>query len=193
MTSPGFHDIGSPPKVDLPAEQKRVRRKAVLAVIVCLLVLAPVTLGLPLWFAFPTGLAERLAFVLRADLVVALWVVVAIRIVAKIRFDSREDNAGSAFSPPSPRLAVPAAFLQNTLEQALIAIMAHLALATTAGEAPLAYVLGAVALFCVGRVTFLRGYPHGAGGRAFGIVTTVIPTLGAFGWALFGVAAELIP
>ena len=163
-----------------------------IALLVCAPTLALVTLALPVWFDFPTGVAERLALVLRADLVVALWVVVAIRMVAKVRFESKDDNAGSAFGSPSARLAVPAAFLQNTLEQAFIAFVGHLALATVEGEAPLAYVLGSVALFCLGRATFLLGYPRGAGGRAFGIVTTVLPTLGGYVWVILAIIADLI-
>ncbi len=88
---------------------------------------------------------------------------------------------------------MPAAFLQNTLEQAFIAIVGHLALATTAGEASLGYVVGAVALFCLGRVTFLRGYPQGAAGRAFGIATTAIPTIGAYIWALVDICLSFWP
>jgi hypothetical protein len=181
-----------PPKVDLPVEQRRVRRQSLIAFAVCAPTLALVALGLPASFAFPTATAERLALVLRADLVVALWVVVAVRMVAKVRFESKDDNAGSAFGPPSARLAVPAAFLQNTLEQAFTATIGHLALATVEGEAPLAYILGAVALFCLGRATFLLGYPHGAGSRAFGVATTALPTLGAYVWVILAVVADLI-
>lgn len=180
------------PKVDLPVEQRRVRRRALTALLVCAPTLALVTLVFPVWFDFPNGVAERLALVLRADLVVALWVVVAIRMVSKVRFTSEDDNAGSAFGSPSARLAVPAAFLQNTLEQAFVAVVGHLALATVKGEAPLAYVLGSVALFSLGRATFLLGYPRGAGGRAFGIVTTVLPTLGAYVWVIVAIIAGLI-
>jgi hypothetical protein len=86
---------------------------------------------------------------------------------------------------------VPRAFLQNTLEQAFITVVAILALATVGGEAALAYVIATVVLFSLGRVTFLRGYPHGAGGRAFGIAMTVLPGLGAIGWAAIDVASEV--
>jgi len=110
--------------------------------------------------------------------------------VAKVRFRSAADNAGSAYSRPSARLAVPRAFLQNTLEQAFIATIGILALATVEGEAALAYVVGTVVLFSLGRATFLRGYPRGAGGRAFGIATTALPALGAYGWALVDVASD---
>lgn len=181
-----------PPKVDLPLEQRRVRLRGLIAFLVCAPTLALFALALPVWFAFPAAMAERLALVLRADLVVALWVVVAVRMVSKVRFESKADNAGSAYGSPSPRLAVRAAFLRNTLEQAFIAIIGHLALATVGGEAPLAYVLGSVALFCLGRATFLLGYPRGAGSRAFGIVTTVLPTIGAYVWVIVVTGNDLV-
>lgn len=181
-----------PSKVDLPAEQRAVRRRSALAFAVCLPVLTAASLGLPRLLEFPFGMVDRLVFAVRADLVLGLWVMVAVRMVSKIRFESAEDNAGSAFGRPSARLAVPAAFLQNTLEQAFIAALGNLALATVGGEAALAYILAGVGLFSLGRLTFLRGYPHGAGGRAFGIATTAIPSLGAYLWAVVGAASAPI-
>lgn len=181
----------APPNVDLPTEQRVVRRQALLAFLVCVPTLAAASLSLPRLFEFPDALAERLAFALKADLVFALWVMWGVRVVAKVRFESAEDNAGSAYSQPSPRLAVPKAFLQNTLEQAFIAALGILALATVDGDAALAYIVATVLLFSLGRVTFLRGYPRGAGGRAFGIATTGLPVIGAYGWVLFDVASAL--
>ena len=180
----------SPPHVDLPREQRAVVRASLLAFAVCAPTLGLASLGLPQLFDFPSALAERLAFALRADLVIALWVMLSVRMVSKVRFESAEDNAGSAYSPPSPRLAVPKAFLQNTLEQAFIATLGILALATVGGEAALAYIVATVALFSLGRVTFLRGYPRGAGGRAFGIATTALPSIGAFGWAVIDMVSS---
>ena len=87
---------------------------ALLAFAVCGSTLALACVALPRRLAFPQDLAERLAFALKADLLIALWVVLGVRMVAKVRFTSVEDNAGSAYSQPSARLAVPAAFLQNT-------------------------------------------------------------------------------
>ena len=49
-----------------------------------------------------------------------------------------------------------------------------------------------VALFTIGRITFRRGYPRGAPGRAFGIVTTLLPTYGAFAWVIFDMLAGLL-
>lgn len=182
----------APPHVDLPKEQRAVVRQALLAFAVCAPTLLFASLGLPRIFIFPQGLDEHLAFALKADLVIALWVVLGVRMVAKLRFRSAEDNPGSAYGPPSPRLAVPKAFLQNTLEQAFITSAAVLALATVGGDAPLAYIVATVLLFSLGRATFLRGYPRGAGGRAFGIVATVLPGLGAAAWALFDIVSDVL-
>ena len=183
------HPVGPP--VDLAREQRAIRRRALLAFVVCAPTLAVASLGLPRFFDFPDDLVARLAFALRANLILGLWVVVAVRMVAKVRFSSAADSAGSAFSRPSARLAVPAAFLQNTLEQSFTAAVAFLALATVGGGAALAYIAAAVLLFSLGRVTFLRGYPHGAGGRAFGIATTALPIVGAYAWALMDVVRDL--
>ncbi|OHB41164.1 MAG: ribosomal protein L11 [Phenylobacterium sp. RIFCSPHIGHO2_01_FULL_70_10] len=182
----------APPKVDLPEEQRAVMRQSVLAFAVCAPALVLASLGLPRIFTFPEALDERLAFAIRADLLIALWVVLGVRMVAKVRFRSAEDNAGSAYSPPSPRLAVPRAFLQNTLEQVYITTVALLALATVGGAASLAYIVATVVLFSVGRATFLRGYPGGAGGRAFGVATTAFPAVGAYGWVLIDMGADMV-
>ena len=182
----------APPPVDLPVEQKRIRQQAALSFLLCAVVLGAAIHWLPQWTDFPKDIGSRLAFALRADIFVAIWVLIAVRLVSRIRFVSAEDNAGAAYSPPSARLAVRAAFLQNTLEQGLIAIVANLALATVAGEAPLAFIIASVVLFTVGRLSFLRGYPGGSGARAFGMVTTVLPSIGAFGWVLYDLAVGSI-
>lgn len=104
--------------------------------------------------------------------------------VSRGRFHSAVDNPGSAFAPPSPAIAVQVAFLQNTLEQAVAAVGAHLALATLISGQSLALIPAAVFLFAIGRITFLRGYRRGAGARAFGIVATIIPTISIYGWTI---------
>jgi hypothetical protein len=178
---------------DLRAEQREVIVSAIAGAIFCASVLAAGSSLLRRYFTFPNDFGGALAFVLRADLFIALWVVVAIRMVSRIRFRSSADNAGSAFSTPSPQLRIPAAFLQNTLEQAFIAVVAHLALATLVAGPALSLAPPAVLLFAVGRVAFLRGYPKGAGGRAFGMVLTMFPTILAYLWAVALIGAELIP
>ncbi|MCS6627056.1 hypothetical protein N0B44_29500 [Roseibacterium beibuensis] len=66
----------------------------------------------------------------------------------------------------------------------MLAVGAHLALATflTGPETVLLPVL--VALYLLGRVLFAGGYAKGAGARAFGTALTGASTLAAFGIAL---------
>ncbi|MCM3681271.1 MAPEG family protein (plasmid) [Sphingomonas panni] len=182
----------APPLVDLPLERRQIRKQGGFAFLVCAVFLGGGTLWLPHRLTFPEDFVDRLAFVLRANFFVLLWLVIAVGIVSTIRRYSAEDNAGSAFSRPSSRLAIPAAFLQNTLEQVFITTTAFLALATVEGEAPLAYIAASIPLFAVGRITFLRGYPKGAGGRAFGMATTALPGLGAFIWVFVDMFADLL-
>lgn len=63
----------SPAHVDLPKEQRAVVRASILVFAVCPPILVLASLGLPRFFDFPNALAERLAFALRAALVIVLW------------------------------------------------------------------------------------------------------------------------
>lgn len=177
---------------DLPAEIARVRRQAALSFLFCAPFLAAAIWWLPQPFEFPAEMGERLAFAARASLLIMLWVLIGVGTIARLRRKSSHDIAGSAYGPPSERLRVPLAFLQNTLEHAVLAAFAALALATLEGEAPLAFIVGMVVLFAIGRITFWRGYPRGSPGRAFGVVTTALPIMGAFAWVIFDMAASLL-
>lgn len=177
---------------DLGTEQRLVVRHALLAVLLCIVVLAAATAWAPTILRLPPASFDRFALALQADLFIGLWVLVAIRRVSGLRLRSQQDVAGSAYGPSSPSVALASAFLQNTLEQAFIAIIGHLVLASLGGEEALAYILAAVALFWIGRIAFWIGYPAGASGRAFGMVTTMTPTIGAFAWAFGLMASQFI-
>lgn len=122
----------------------------------------------------------RLAFALRADIFIFLWIVLGVRLVARGQFHSAADNRGSAFAPPSPEIAAPVEFLQNSLEQSVVAVGAHLALATLLSGPALSPIPTAIVQFAAGRLTFLIGYRKGAGGRAFGMAATALPTAGGY-------------
>lgn len=177
---------------ELRTEQRAVILRGFAGALFSLAILAAGYLLLPRMFDFPTEQADALAFALQAELFVALWVVIAIRMVSRIRFRSAADNRGSAFSKPSAVLRIPAAFLQNTLEQGFIAVVAHLALATLITGPALALIPAAVLLFAIGRISFLMGYEKGAAGRAFGIVVTMLPSVLACLWAAAMIATRLI-
>lgn len=133
---------------DLAAEMVRVRRQAALSFLFCAPVLAMAVWWLPQQFEFPAEVGERLAFAARANLLIMLWVLIGVGTIARRRRKSAHDTAGSAYGPPSERLRVPLAFLQNTLEHAVLAAFAALALATVEGEAPLAFIVGMVVFVC---------------------------------------------
>ncbi|MBO9697061.1 MAG: MAPEG family protein [Sphingopyxis sp.] len=150
-----------------------------------------------LWFAWGPGArrvpriddgAERLGFALRLDLAVLLCLAVAIGRVATQRFRSAEDIGGSASLSESSAVRQSRAILQNTLEQVVLAIPAHLALASVLPPDRMAVLGALVLLFVAGRIAFAAGYPHGAPGRAFGFVLT----FGSTGAAIAG-AALLAP
>jgi len=174
----------------LKREQRLILISAALASVVCVAFLAFAYAIAPRFGEISGGVGERLAFVVQVDLVVLAWLLYAVRAVSSGRYHSLADNRGSAFARPSPRIAVQVAFLQNTLEQAVMAVMAHLAFATVATPRELPMIVGAVALFSLGRLTFRIGYPKGAGARAFGMATTAIPTIAAFAWTMVVLASR---
>lgn len=149
--------------------------------------------ALVLWFAWTYGerwlppiddLADRLGFALRLDLAVLLCLAVAIFRVSTQRVRSVEDIGGSASSSESQAVRQSRAILQNTLEQVVLAIPAHLALATVLPPDRTAVLAAMVLLFVTGRVAFAIGYPHGAPGRSFGFGLTVYSTMAAMAGAL---------
>jgi len=122
--------------------------------------------------------SARLLIAAKTDLFVVLWLAAAISNVARLRFFSPIDIAGSASGPGSQNIQVAMAFLRNTLEQVCVAIPAHLALATLyLGSPMLVPVLGG--LFCVGRPLFWIGLRRGPPVRALGFALTFYPSVGA--------------
>jgi len=68
--------------------------------------------------------------------------------------------------------------LQNTLEQAVLAVVAYMIWAVVAPLAWLRTIPMAAILFVAGRILFTRGYERGAPGRAMGFGLTAYPTFG---------------
>ena len=169
---------------DLQYEQRQVVRGIFLAILVTALVLVGGYLSLPLPLHGTAKVAERLALALKVDLLVLPWLIAAVANVANRRFFSRDDIQGAGFYPPSERITVPVAVLQNTLEQTVLAIGAHLVLATMLRGEELILLPLLALLFCAGRTAFWVGYRGGAGRRAFGFALTFFPTVAAYGLAI---------
>lgn len=164
------------PQREFESERGQIRKAAVQSTALCIVAMVAGYALLPNLFQFPETIADRLAFAVQADIFVLVWVLFGVGLVSRGRRHSPADINGALSGPPGPRIAVEAAFLQNTLEQAVLAVGLHLALATLLPRNALSLIVVSVVLFGLGRATFLHGYQKGAGGRAFGMITTTLPT-----------------
>jgi len=166
-----------PEQIDMARAEAHIRVTGTLSLVLFVVVAGLIQLGLSPLVTFPEALAERLAFAARTSAVVLFCVVVAIGMVSTGRRRSPEDIGGAAAGPPSDRLAIRAAFLQNTLEQAVVAVGFYFAFATLASGAWLSVLPVSAAFFLIGRVLFLKGYAKGVEGRAWGMSLTMIPVI----------------
>lgn len=120
----------------------------------------------------------RIGWALSWSLLPVLAFMISIMRVANYRFSSPEDIDGSGLTVGTSRVLVLRAILQNTLEQAVLAIVAY---AIWAAIMPLKWLRAipiAALLFVAGRILFARGYERGAPGRAMGFGLTAYPTFG---------------
>ncbi len=178
------------PPVDLARERLGLFKVGGLGVLVCFVGLLAGYLLLPRYFDFPEALTDRFVFWARLQVFLLIWVALGVGAVSRGRRRSAQDIRGSAYGPPSPHLAIRIAFLQNTLEQAVLASGVYLALITVLAGPALSLLASAAVLFGVGRVMFFLGYKKGAPGRGFGFVLTALPTLLGYGLAIFLITRE---
>lgn len=169
--------MSSPPPGDLAREQRGVARGAFAAAIVALLTLALAWWSAGRWIAPRADVADRLALVLRLDLAVIFCLAAAIGRVAMLRFFSAEDIGGAGSSAESIAVHESRAILQNTLEQVVLAIPVHMALALLLPADRMGVLAALVLLFVIGRIAFAAGYPRGGPGRAFGFGLTFYPSV----------------
>ena len=131
------------------------------------------------WPNFPsqTPVVLRLKLAAWAALAPAAVLFVCIARLAKHRFTTPQDIHGSALTEGTERARLLQALLQNTLEQAVLAIPVYLATALVFPPRLLPLVAAAAALFVVGRIAFFRGYAAGAPSRAAGFGLTFYPSV----------------
>jgi hypothetical protein len=103
---------------------------------------------------------------------------IAIARLANYRFHTPEAIDGSGLSHATPEVRVHQAILQNTLEQAVLAVAVYAIGSVTMPHLWLRSIAVAALLFVAGRVLFVRGYRRGAPGRAMGFGLTAYPTFG---------------
>ena len=172
------------------AQQRSIILQSGLATLLSVAVLGAGYLWLPSELVGVAGamdVTDHIAFALKWDLPIFLWLAGCVGGTSQGRFWSPADRKGSAFGPPGPKIAVRAAVLQNSLEQTVLAVGAHVILATVLSGAELVLIPLLVILYLVGRATFAIGYAKSPIARAFGMALTGAPL--AFAYVL---AAALI-
>lgn len=164
-------------------EQKGIASWSALAIVVTVAVLGAGYLRLPgetfgLSDSMPAG--DRIAFALKADLPIFLWLAWCVRAVSSRRFREPADRKGAAYGRPTEALAVRIAILQNSLEQTVLIFGATLILATVLRGTELVLIPLSALLYIVGRVAFAINYPNGASARAFGMALTAGPIIAGY-------------
>jgi hypothetical protein len=164
--------------VELTEKQKGVVRGVIPAALLTLVGLCGASLLLPAG-ALPVDTPDaRLAWALQWALLPILTLMVAIARVANHRFYTPEDIDGAGLTNGTPQARLQRAILQNTLEQAVLAVAAYAIWSVVVPYSWLPSIAVAALYFVAGRVLFARGYTRGAAGRATGFGLTAYPTFG---------------
>ena len=164
--------------MELSEKQKGVVRGVIPAAVSSVIGLGGASLLIPM-SALPANEAgARLGWAMPWALLPTLTLMVSIMRVANYRFASPDDIDGSGLTPGTDRVLVLRAILQNTLEQAVLAVAAYSIWAAVMPLSWLRAIPVAALLFTTGRILFARGYDSGAGGRAMGFGLTAYPTFG---------------
>lgn len=163
--------------MSLDGKQRGVLRNMLAALAITIITLGALVLWPQALPAPPASLADRLALTLQWDSLVLLCLVLSIGLLARHRFFTPADIDGSGLTAGTDRAHVLQAMLQNTLEQAVIAVLAHLLWTAATDPAWYGAVPAAALMFVAGRVLFVAGYAGGAPARAFGFALTFYPTV----------------
>jgi len=159
-------------------KQKGVIRGVIPAAVATVLGMGGVSWLIPMRALPADEAGARLAWALQWAVLPTLTLMVSIMRVANHRFDSPDDIDGSGLTVGTDRVLVLRAILQNTLEQAVLAVAAYLIWAAVMPHSWLRAIPVAALLFVTGRMLFARGYQRGASGRAMGFGLTAYPTFG---------------
>lgn len=161
----------------LTGKQRGVLKGMAIGATIALVAITGAILAGPILLQPEATVAERIAFALRADAFVALWLAISIGLLARHRFFTPEDIDGGGLTQGTATASILQASLQNTLEQTVLAVLTHLAWAVFMPVTWMSAIPVAVALFLVGRVLFVRGYRKGAPSRAAGFALTFYPSV----------------
>lgn len=159
----------------LDTKQRAVVRSATLAAIIVALALG-LSLAIPPKALPADDPGARIAWALQWAVLPLLALMVAVMRVANHRFSTPEDIDGSGLTVGTQKVHVLRAVLQNTLEQAVLAVGAYVIGASALPHGWLRIIPAAAVLFAIGRVLFALRYERGAAGRGLGFGLTAYPS-----------------
>ena len=131
---------------------------------------------------------ERVGYAVRCEVFIGLMLLLGVATVARQRFFSDSDIDG-ATPRPGTSVDINIRYVVNTSEQALLAFIAHLALAAVMPTEALHIIPILVALFVFARLCFWIGYHVSPAARAFGFACTFYPTVGVYIFVLWKIAS----
>lgn len=170
-------EIGLEPEA-FRAERRLVARGMAAGAAFIALVFMAAWASAPYWLPDLALPQRRLLWILALEPLVLFWLAAGVADVARRRFVSSEDILAAADKgAPGAGVRTAAAILQNTLEQVVLAVAAHVCFAVGASGRSMALVPAAITLFCIGRALFWARYEAGAGARAFGFVLSFYPSV----------------
>lgn len=164
--------------VELTEKQRGVVRGVIPAAALAVVGMGAVPLLLPASVLPSDEAGARLAWAMQWALLPMLTLMISIMRVANYRFASPQDIDGSGLTSGTPAIQILRAVLQNTLEQAVLAVLAYCIWSVTMPLRWLGTIPAAAGLFVAGRIVFTLGYARGAAGRATGFGLTAYPTFG---------------
>lgn len=141
----------------------------------------------------PAGTEERLALWLAAAVAVAFWLLVGVALLARHRFFTPADIDGGGLTEGTATAKLLQTLIQNTLEQAMLAIPAYGAWLWLMPEGRRSLVILCAGLFFLGRLLFFALYARGAAWRAIGFTLTFYPSVGLYLLLLPAAASRLFP
>jgi uncharacterized membrane protein YecN with MAPEG domain len=175
--STAYRDGDKPMRSALTVKQRGVLKGMGAGAATAVVVILGAVLAGPMLLPPEATLQERIAFALRADAFVALWLAISIGLLARHRFFTPADIDGGGLTQGTATANILQAALQNTLEQTVLGVLVHLGWAVVMPVTWIAAIPAAVVLFLCGRVLFVRGYRGGAPQRAVGFALTFYPSV----------------
>jgi hypothetical protein len=161
----------------LTIKQRGVLKGIIVGATITVAVIVGSILVGPMLLSPEASVEDRIAFALRADVFIALWLGISVGFLARHRFLTPEDIDGGGLAPGTETASILQATLQNTLEQTVLAVLVHLTWAILMPVSWMSAIPAAVVLFLCGRVLFVRGYRGGAPSRAVGFTLTFCPSV----------------